>query len=113
MVNGDDLDAMPSGARGIYFASTDRYTWKEFADGIAEAMVKVGGIKTKEVKKVGLEEAAAEWTGGHQLLCELNFGSKYVSPPLFSLLFFPFLPLSHHLTIKQLTPLPPPPFRKF
>ncbi|CAL8584460.1 hypothetical protein XPA_010058 [Xanthoria parietina] len=81
MVNGDDLDAMPSGARGIYFASTDRYTWKEFADGIAEAMVKVGGIKTKEVKKVGLEEAAAEWTGGHQLLCELNFGSNFRTRP--------------------------------
>lgn len=74
-----DLDGMPSGVRGIYFASTDRYTWKEFADGIAEAMVEVGGIKTKEIKEVGLEEAAAEWTGGHKLLCELNFGSKYMA----------------------------------
>ncbi|KAL8759040.1 MAG: hypothetical protein Q9199_001062 [Rusavskia elegans] len=76
-----DLDGMPSGVRGIYFASTDRYTWKEFADGIAEAMVEVGGIKTKEIKKVGLEEAAAEWTGGHKLLCELNFGSNFRTRP--------------------------------
>ncbi|KAL8650975.1 MAG: hypothetical protein Q9226_004921 [Calogaya cf. arnoldii] len=78
VAKGDD---MPSGVRGIYFASTDRYTWKEFADGIAKALVEVGGIKTEEVKKIGLEEAAAEWTGGHKLLCELNFGSNFRTRP--------------------------------
>ncbi|KAL8673418.1 MAG: hypothetical protein Q9168_002161 [Polycauliona sp. 1 TL-2023] len=79
-----DLDvaaAMPSGAQGIYFASTDQYNWKEFADGIAEAMVEVGGIKTKEVREVGLEEAAKEWTGGQPLVCELNFGSNFRTRP--------------------------------
>ncbi|KAL9040557.1 MAG: hypothetical protein Q9180_001833, partial [Flavoplaca navasiana] len=74
VVRGESED-MPSGERGIYFASTSRYTWGDFADGIAKALFEVGGIKTKEIKKVGLEEAAKEWTGGHQLLCELNFGS--------------------------------------
>ncbi|KAL8922740.1 MAG: hypothetical protein Q9172_003455 [Xanthocarpia lactea] len=76
-----DLEGMPSGTRGIYFAGTSRYTWKEFADGIAGALFEVGGIKTKEIKKIGLEEAAAEWTGGHQLLCELNFGSNFRTRP--------------------------------
>ncbi|KAL8859078.1 MAG: hypothetical protein Q9178_004341 [Gyalolechia marmorata] len=76
-----DMESMPSGIRGIYFAGTSRYTWKEFADGIASALFEVGGIKTKEIKKIGLEEAAAEWTGGHQLLCELNFGSNFRTRP--------------------------------
>ncbi|KAL8898776.1 MAG: hypothetical protein Q9192_001909 [Flavoplaca navasiana] len=80
VVRGESED-MPSGERGIYFASTSRYTWGEFADGIAKALFEVGGIKTKEVKKVGLEEAAKEWTGGHQLLCELNFGSNFRTRP--------------------------------
>ncbi|KAL9641244.1 MAG: hypothetical protein Q9204_000184 [Flavoplaca sp. TL-2023a] len=80
VVRGESED-MPSGARGIYFASTSRYTWGEFADGIAKALSEVGGIETKEVKKVGLEEAAKEWTGGHQLLCELNFGSNFRTRP--------------------------------
>ncbi|KAL8765011.1 MAG: hypothetical protein Q9209_007761 [Squamulea sp. 1 TL-2023] len=76
-----DLEGMANGVRGIYFASTARYTWKEFADGIANALFEVGGIKTKEIKKVGLEEAAGEWTGGYKLLCELNFGSNFRTRP--------------------------------
>ncbi|KAL8731877.1 MAG: hypothetical protein Q9166_003161 [cf. Caloplaca sp. 2 TL-2023] len=71
-----ELEGMPSGEQGVYFAGTGRYTWKEFADGIANALYDIGGIKTKETKRVGLKEAAAEWTGGNELLCELNFGSN-------------------------------------
>ncbi len=88
-----DLEGMPSGIRGIYFAGTSRYTWKEFADGIAGALFELGGIKTKEIKKVGLEEAASEWTGGHQLLCELNYGSKYVDLTTFPPFSNYFLPI--------------------
>ncbi|KAL9000941.1 MAG: hypothetical protein Q9169_000425, partial [Polycauliona sp. 2 TL-2023] len=75
LVENGYVDGMPSGERGIYFANTARYTWKEFADGCAKALFEVGAIKTKEVRKVGLEEAAKEWMGGQQLICELNFGS--------------------------------------
>lgn len=75
----DQFDGMPSGERGIYFAGTGRHTWIEFAQGIANALYNVGGSKTKEIRRVGLEDAAAEWTGGDEVLCELNFGSKYVA----------------------------------
>ncbi|KAL8713249.1 MAG: hypothetical protein Q9220_002770 [cf. Caloplaca sp. 1 TL-2023] len=72
----DGMQGFPSGKRGIYFASANRYTWGGFARGIADALVEVGGIKEREVKKVGLKEAAEMWTGGMELPCELNFGSK-------------------------------------
>ncbi|KAL8985731.1 MAG: hypothetical protein Q9205_000628 [Flavoplaca limonia] len=101
VVRGESED-MPSGARGIYFASTSRYTWGEFAAGIAKALFEVGGIKTKEVKKVGLEEAAKEWTGGHQLLCELNFGSKYVAHFFFFFFFLFHCHLSERILLGYL-----------
>lgn len=73
----DGMQGFPSGERGIYFAGTGRYTWGEFSRGIAKALFEVGGVKTENVRRVGLKEAAKNWTGGDELLCELNFGSKY------------------------------------
>ncbi|KAL8704404.1 MAG: hypothetical protein Q9201_002430 [Fulgogasparrea decipioides] len=70
------LEGMPSGEQGICFAGTGRHTWKEFSRGIADALIELGGIKDKEIRRVGIKEAADSWTGGDELLCELNFGSK-------------------------------------
>ncbi|KAL8734745.1 MAG: hypothetical protein Q9181_003085 [Wetmoreana brouardii] len=72
-----ELKGMPSGERGIYFAGTGRHTWKEFSRGIVDALIELGGIKDKEIRKVGVKEAADSWTGGNELLCELNFGSNF------------------------------------
>ncbi|KAL8833197.1 MAG: hypothetical protein Q9170_004419 [Blastenia crenularia] len=73
----DGMQGFPSGEQGLYFAITGRYTWAEFSRGIADALYEAGGVKTKEVKRVGLEEAAEQWTGGDRLVCELNFGSNF------------------------------------
>lgn len=74
------MQGFPSGERGIYFAGTGRHTGGggELARGIAKAMYEAGGVKTDEVRRVGLKEAAETWTGGDELACKLNFGSKYV-----------------------------------
>ncbi|KAL8943173.1 MAG: hypothetical protein Q9216_001227 [Gyalolechia sp. 2 TL-2023] len=73
----DGMQGFPSGERGIYFASTGRHTWGEFTGGIAKAMHEVGAVKTENIRKVGLKEAAGNWTGGNELFCELNFGSNF------------------------------------
>ncbi|KAL9004024.1 MAG: hypothetical protein Q9188_003137 [Gyalolechia gomerana] len=75
-VDKDGMQGFPSGERGIYFAGTGRHTWGELARGIAKAMYEVGGVKTDEVRRVGLKETAETWTGGDELACELNFGSN-------------------------------------
>ncbi|KAL8938209.1 MAG: hypothetical protein Q9211_003322 [Gyalolechia sp. 1 TL-2023] len=72
----DGMQGFPSGERGIYFAGTGKYTWGEFSRGIAKAMYEVGAVKTDEVRKVGLKEAAGHWMGGNELFCELVFGSN-------------------------------------
>ncbi|KAI4183826.1 MAG: hypothetical protein L6R41_005164 [Letrouitia leprolyta] len=77
----DGMQGFPSGERGIYFAGTGRYTWGEFSRGIAKALFEVGGVKTENVRRVGLKEAAKNWTGGDELLCELNFGSNFRTRP--------------------------------
>ncbi|KAL8628589.1 hypothetical protein Q9189_005724 [Teloschistes chrysophthalmus] len=59
-----DIKGLVSGEEGIYFAETGQHTWGEFSRGIRDALVELGGIKEREVKRVGLKEAANEWTGG-------------------------------------------------
>lgn len=71
----DEAKGLVSGEEGIYFAATGKHTYGEFSKGVRDALVEVGGIKEGEVKRVGLKEAANEWTGGDELLCELNFGA--------------------------------------
>ncbi|KAL9015970.1 MAG: hypothetical protein Q9185_006668 [Variospora sp. 1 TL-2023] len=73
----DGMQGFPSGERGIYFAGTGRHTWGEFTRGIVQALRELNAIKTDEIKKVGLTEAAEMWTGGNELYCELNFGASW------------------------------------
>ncbi|KAL9582321.1 MAG: hypothetical protein Q9203_005544 [Teloschistes exilis] len=72
-----DFKGLVSGEEGIYFAATGKHTWGEFSKGIRDALVEMGEIKEREVKRVGLKEAANEWTGGNELTCELNYGAYY------------------------------------
>ncbi|KAL8665645.1 MAG: hypothetical protein Q9202_002149 [Teloschistes flavicans] len=64
----DEAKGLVSGEEGIYFAATGKHTYGEFSKGIRDALVEVRGIKEGEVKRVGLKEAANEWTGGDELL---------------------------------------------
>ncbi|KAL8990367.1 MAG: hypothetical protein Q9177_000958 [Variospora cf. flavescens] len=73
----DGMQGFPSGERGIYFAGTGRHTWGEFTRGIFQALRELNAIKTDQIKKVGLTEAAEMWTGGNELYCELNFGASW------------------------------------
>ncbi|KAL8918673.1 MAG: hypothetical protein Q9208_007234 [Pyrenodesmia sp. 3 TL-2023] len=73
----DGMQGFPSGERGIYFAATGRHSWGDSAKKIAQALRQFDAIKTTEIKKIGLKEAAGWWTGGNELVCELNFGSSY------------------------------------
>ena len=73
LLTGEDL---PSGEKGIYFSANGRHTWLEVAQGLADALFKLGISKTEEVKNVSLEEAAGRWIGGETLLAELAFASK-------------------------------------
>ncbi|KAI4195319.1 MAG: hypothetical protein LQ348_002469 [Seirophora lacunosa] len=66
-VTKDGMQGFPSGERGIYFASTGRHTWGEFAQGIVQALGGLNAVKTDKIKKVGLAEAAEMWTGGDEL----------------------------------------------
>ncbi|KAI4142562.1 MAG: hypothetical protein LQ341_003179 [Variospora aurantia] len=73
----DGMQGFPSGERGIYFAGTGRHTWGEFTRGIFQALRELNAIKTDQIKKVGLTEAAEMWTGGNELYCELIFGASW------------------------------------
>lgn len=70
-----DVKGLVSREEGIYFVATGKHTWGEFSKGIRDALVEMGGINEREVKRVGLKEAANEWTGGNELTCELNYGA--------------------------------------
>jgi len=71
--DGKDL---PWGKEGIIFSENGRHTWKELAQGVADAAYVEGKIKTKDVKSVSLEEGAKLLTGGDQLLVELGLSSN-------------------------------------
>ncbi|KAI4165844.1 MAG: hypothetical protein LQ342_000275 [Letrouitia transgressa] len=72
---------IPHGKKGIYFAATGHHTWTELSQGIADALYQLGAIKTKEVKSIGLTEAAEKWAGGNELVTELNFAASYRTKP--------------------------------
>lgn len=69
---GEDV---PVGEKGILFSASGWFRWREMAKDIADALFKVGALKTKEVTSINLEEAA-KWAGGHVLTAELGFASK-------------------------------------
>lgn len=53
--HGSDLQY---GKKGIIFSGSDRHTWREIAEGVAEAAYNEDAIQTSEVKSMTLEEGA-------------------------------------------------------
>lgn len=73
IITGEDL---PSGERGIIFSGTGRYQWIEISNSIADALFKLGAIKTKEIRALDLSTAAEMMVGGNEQIAELGFASK-------------------------------------
>lgn len=70
---GEDV---PSGKQGIFFSETGDYTWMQLAEGLAAEMHRQGVVKTAEVRRLNLGEAAVQWGNGSALYAELGFASK-------------------------------------
>ncbi|KAI1500903.1 NAD dependent epimerase/dehydratase family protein [Biscogniauxia marginata] len=51
-----------TGKKGIIFSGTGRFTWRELAQGVADACYEEGKIEDNRVKSVGLAEAAKLFT---------------------------------------------------
>ncbi|PVH67617.1 NAD(P)-binding protein [Cadophora sp. DSE1049] len=83
VLGGEDV---PVGEKGILFSANGRFRWKDVASGIADALVEVGALKTKEIASVTIEEAG-QWMGGDIVAAELGFASnsKTVSDVSFGL----------------------------
>jgi nucleoside-diphosphate-sugar epimerase len=71
-------EEIPSGEKGIIFAGTGRYQWIELSRGIADALFKVGAIKTKGIEYLDIPTAAEKLGSRDVLVTELGFASKYV-----------------------------------
>jgi nucleoside-diphosphate-sugar epimerase len=69
-------EEVPTGEKGFLFSSTGRFTWFELSSRVADALFKLGAIKADVVRRMDLEEAAKEWSGGLVLRAELGFASK-------------------------------------
>ncbi|KAL5318042.1 hypothetical protein ACEPPN_015146 [Leptodophora sp. 'Broadleaf-Isolate-01'] len=68
-------EEVPVGEKGIMFSASGWYRWRDLAEGIANALVEVGALKTKEVASISVEEAA-KWAGGDVFTAELAFASN-------------------------------------
>lgn len=73
-----DGEELTSGERGIYFSENGSHTWRELAEGLADALFTLRVSETEKVKSISLDEAAHKWAGGDKLLAELGFASKYM-----------------------------------
>lgn len=69
---------IPSGEQGILFSESGRFLWRDFSQGIADALHTLGALKTKEVEEVDVT-TAAEKLGWDSLTAELAYASKYVT----------------------------------
>lgn len=56
LLAGEDL---PNGEQGIYFSENGHHTWRSVSEGVAKAGVKLGALKTADVKELSLEEWGA------------------------------------------------------
>ena len=67
---------LPSGKKGIIFSGNGRHTWRELAEGVAQAAHKAGKIESPEVKSVSLEEGVKLFPHGDPLRVELGLSSN-------------------------------------
>lgn len=72
--------AVPTGRQGIYFAETQRHSWKDLTEAIAKAGYRMGRLASPVAESITLQEAAAKYTGGDQHLAEVGLASKYIYP---------------------------------
>lgn len=68
--------AIPVGEKGFIFSGTGTFTWKDVAQRIAKAGIKLGQLTDTETRSISLEEAAVKWVRGDEQLCELGFASN-------------------------------------
>ncbi|KAJ3548880.1 hypothetical protein NM208_g783 [Fusarium decemcellulare] len=68
--------AIPSGKQGIYFSETGSHTHIELAQRLAKAGKELDLLKTDEVRRVTLQEAADLWSGGVAFMTEFAHGSN-------------------------------------
>jgi len=73
ILDGSDV---PSNKDGIYFSETGHYTWRDLAQGIANAGKELGVLKTNELKPITLEEAVQAGYGPNPGIIELGFASN-------------------------------------
>ncbi|KAL8969029.1 MAG: hypothetical protein Q9197_004561 [Variospora fuerteventurae] len=74
----DGMQGFPSGERGtgnILCWNGETYVGRIYTRHCS--VRELNAIKTDEIKKVGLTEAAEMWTDGNELYCELNFGASW------------------------------------
>ena len=72
-------EEISTGEKGIYFSEDGQHTWREVAEGIADAMYARALSKTEAVRSMSLGEGAERWAGGDVQVAELGFASKYCS----------------------------------
>jgi nucleoside-diphosphate-sugar epimerase len=70
-----DGEKVPAGEQ-ILFSETGTFSWIDLSQGIADALHRLGAIKTADVKQVTLEDAAGHLFGGNLLVTEVSFSSK-------------------------------------
>lgn len=70
-----DGEQVPGGEQ-IMFTSTGRFAWRDASKMSADALHKLGSIKTADVKSLELQEAADILAGGNPLLAELAYASN-------------------------------------
>ncbi|KAK0629382.1 NAD dependent epimerase/dehydratase [Bombardia bombarda] len=71
-------DGPPNGERGVYFASTGKASWRDFAMALAKAGKELGALERGEAKSVSLKEFAERWTSGNEQLAEMALASRSV-----------------------------------
>lgn len=68
-------EEVPSNEKGIIFAGTGKFSWKEFSEHIGETLFKQGAISIKVARSITLEEGK-ELFGGDIEIAEVGFTSK-------------------------------------
>ncbi|KAI0413245.1 hypothetical protein F5X98DRAFT_352464 [Xylaria grammica] len=76
ILNNEDI---PTGLKPFFFVQSIRHSWKELAEGLAEAGLKKNILKSTETQSIGLAEAAGKYTGGSTHLAEIALASNSVT----------------------------------
>ncbi|PVH78051.1 hypothetical protein DL98DRAFT_517023 [Cadophora sp. DSE1049] len=68
-------EEVPIGEKGILFSAAGWFRWKEVAIGIADALLEVEALNTREIESISVEEGA-KWVNGDKFTAELAFASN-------------------------------------